>query len=197
MAKARRMKEKERKQTPKIIRYVGIILVLVAIVFLVLLYLVKTNKVTFSSEIYNVLKFNDVEKTIGTELIYENLDNNSSSEKSSDELSSESSDKQNNELIVLLDESTIINSKKLKSDGITITDTSNDSCMISTTIHNISNKKIKNIKLALYLYNSSGAEISSFNFSVDSILPSYKSSLFTISNLDLKEAHYYSLVLKK
>lgn len=197
MAKARRMKEKERKQTPKIIRYVGIILVLVAIVFLVLLYLVKTNKITFSSEIYNVLKFNDVEKTIGTELISENLDNNSSSEKSSDELSSESSDKQNNELIVLSDESTIINSKKLKSDGITITDTSNDSCMISTTIHNISNKKIKNIKLALYLYNSSGAEISSFNFSVDSILPSYKSSLFTISNLDLKEAHYYSLVLKK
>lgn len=201
MAKARRMKKKE---VPKKIKNLRILFILVVIVFLVLFCLIKTNKIAFLSEIFDNLKFGDVE-TISTKLADEDLTNNSTSEESSDKVNNKSSDelndkisaKSSDKLTALSNESKVTNSDKLKSDGITITNSSNDSCMISTTIHNISSKKIKNIKLTLYLYNSNGAEISTFEFSVDSILPSGKSSLFTISQSDLSDAHYYNLTFDK
>lgn len=61
MAKARRMKEKEKKTSSKLGKYLLILLILILIVFFTLFYLIKTNKIAFLSGFFDNLKFSDVE----------------------------------------------------------------------------------------------------------------------------------------
>ena len=185
MSRARRMKEREHKGMSKILKYFLILLMLIVIVFFILFYLVKTNKIAFLSGFFDNLKFSDVVK---------NVSNQSNSDEISNAKTNTITKKSEKGFLNLSDSSTVLDSDNLISSGISITK-SNENYMISTTIKNNSKKKINNLKLTLHLYNSEENEISTFNFSIDTISKNSKSTLFTVSNLDLSKAIYYTLNL--
>lgn len=174
MSKARRMKEKEKKTSSKLGKYFLILLILILIVFFTLFYLIKTNKIAFLSGFFDNLKFSDVEFK-PTNFFVEA--------------------KPTQDFATLNSEQTIINSDKLVADGINITESSNKTYMISTTINNNSGKTVNKLKLKLYLYDTTGEEINSYNFSIDLIQKGSKSTIFTISADDLSKVTYYKLEL--
>lgn len=180
MSKARRMKEKEKKSMPKLFKYFLILFFLIVIVFSILFYLIKTNKIAFLSGFFDNLKFSDVEITKNKKATVDTVDNSPTFG-----------------LTSLNKNQTIINSDKLIADSINITKSSNVTYMISTTINNKSNKAVKKIKLKLYLYNAKQEEISSYNYSIDLIQKGGNSTMFSISNDDLSKATYYKLELNK
>ena len=141
MAKARRMKEKEPKNFPKLFKYFLVFIILVAIVFFVLFYLIKTNKIAFLSGFFENIELSDVEI----------FDKEAWNKAESSNVSMPISGIDNLEITNL----DIKYSKKLY--------------IIKISFNNTSDKKISNKKVRLLLYNDNQNLIYSSTFSLPDI----------------------------
>ena len=101
------------------------------------------------------------------------------------------------ELIEITNQSDIKNSNSLLVNGINIAKSANSKYMVSSTVNNNSSENQEKISVVLHLYNSNKAEITTLIFSLDNILANGKSTLFTISDIDLSDCKYYYIAIKE
>ena len=179
MAKARRMKEKEHKTFPKLLKYFFVFMILVTIVFFVLFYLIKTNKIAFLSRFF---------ENIITHNIENNIDNDSNNNSNNDTL------KFNDSKIEY--EKTIDNLETIKVTDIKVQHSSKLS-YVTITIQNTSDKKIKKQKIHLSLLDDKKEYVYGSTIDLSNIEANSKKDFKIVSSKLIETVSDYEIELVK
>ena len=149
----------------------------------------------FNIKKYLIIFFTIIFIILAIFLIYNKYKNINSTDAftSASENNSETKNNLSLNLIELNAESEISNYNNLISSGIKIQSKEDNSYKISSSIKNTATVPQEKCNINLKLYNSEKEEITSIDFLIDAILPDSKTTLLTISTLDLSDCSYYVL----
>lgn len=169
MSRARRMKEKEKKDMPKLFKYFLILFFLIVIVFSILFYLIKTNKIAFLSGFFDNLKFSNATKSTASEELQDTT---------------------------ITKGKTIKGLDKVKVRNIDI-NSSETFSIITISLENTTNKKIKSKKCRMNLFDENNNNIFTSSIKMPEIDAKSTKDFKVICSDSIKNIYDYTIELEK